>query len=52
MQIIKYAKALRKYVTDKNYRFLINANLGKYDKMPDEEYLKNVLRLVWAKICI
>ena len=44
MQIIKYAKALRQYVTDKNYRFLINANLGKYDKMPDEEYLKKCFK--------
>ena len=40
MQIIKYVKALRKYITDKNYRFLINASKGKYDSMPDKEYLE------------
>ncbi len=29
-----------KYVTDKNYRFLVNVKLGRYDRMPDEEFLK------------
>ena len=37
-----------KYITDENYRFLINASLGKYDSMPDEEYLKENLKQLWA----
>lgn len=40
MNIKRYASAIRKYVTDSNYRFLINAGLGKYNDMPDREYLE------------
>lgn len=29
-----------KYVTDPDYRFIIDSNKGKYDAMPDNEYLK------------
>ena len=29
-----------KYLTNKNYRFLVNANLGLYNYLNDEEYLK------------
>ena len=36
--------ALGKYITSSDYRFLINANLGLYNKMLDEEYLKRKFR--------
>lgn len=31
-------------LTDKDYRFLFQADRGKYDKMPDEEYLKRMFK--------
>ena len=31
---------MRKYMLNPNYRFLINAGFGKYDDMPDKEYLE------------
>lgn len=37
-------KKLIKYITDSDYRFLINANKGKYNYMADEEYLKRRYR--------
>lgn len=40
-------KKICRYLTDKDYRFLIHARLGKYDSMPDEEYLKRKF-----KVCI
>ncbi len=40
MRLKKYVTKFVKYQTDKNYRFLINASRGKYDKMPDKEYLE------------
>lgn len=40
MKVLKYAKALKKYIVDKNYRFLIDACKGKYDKLSDREYLE------------
>ncbi len=40
MKIRKLLKAGLRYVTDKNYRFLINSGFGKYDSMPDEEFIK------------
>lgn len=40
MKVLKYAKALKKYIADKNYRFLIDAGKGKYDKLSDREYLE------------
>lgn len=40
MKVLKYAKALKKYIVDKNYRFLIDAGKGKYDKLSDREYLE------------
>lgn len=36
-------KALR-FLTDPEYRFLIAANKGKYESMPDDEYLKHIFR--------
>lgn len=40
MKVLKYVRALKRYITDKNYRFLIDAGRGKYDKLPDREYLE------------
>lgn len=40
MNIKRYARAMRKYMLNPNYRFLINAGFGKYDDMPDKEYLE------------
>lgn len=40
MKVLKYVRALKRYITDKNYRFLIEAGRGKYDKLPDREYLE------------
>ena len=40
VKVLKYVRALKRYITDKNYRFLIEAGRGKYDKLPDREYLE------------
>lgn len=40
MKVLKYAKAIKRYIADKNYRFLIDAGKGKYDKLSDMEYLE------------
>lgn len=37
-------RAAKKYIINPHYRFLINAHLGKYDKMLDEEYLKKCFK--------
>lgn len=39
MNIKKYAHKFKRYISDPDYRFIINANRGKYDGMSDEEYL-------------
>lgn len=39
MNIKKLASYIVKYVLDADFRFLWNSGCGKYDKMPDEEYL-------------
>ncbi len=44
MKMKKHAKAIGKFLTDKNYRFLVLAGKGKYDKMPDEQYLKKFFK--------
>ena len=41
--IDKIKKGIR-YLTDPDYRFMINAEAGRYDGMPDEEYLKRLYR--------
>lgn len=37
---------LYKYITDSKYRFLINADRGLYNSMPDDEYLKKCFAVV------
>lgn len=33
-----------KYLTDEDYRFLVNSGKGLCDSMPDEEYLKRMFK--------
>lgn len=44
MQLKKLLRAGKKYLCSSEYRFLINAGLGFFDRMPDEEYLKRKFR--------
>ena len=44
MKIVNYVKKLLKYITDKDYRLLVNAGRGKYDKLPDKEYLEKIFK--------
>ena len=44
MNIKKYLRAGKRFLLDKNYRFLFKAGKGTYDKMSDEEYLKKMFR--------
>lgn len=37
-------RKILKYLTNKRYRFLTNIRIGKYDKMPDDEYLKRCFK--------
>lgn len=40
MAVKRYTRAMLKYLSDPDYRFLMNASSGKYDSMPDKEYLQ------------
>ena len=40
MKVKKYTKAMGNYLSDADYRFLINAGFGRYDNMPDREFIK------------
>ena len=40
MNIRRLLNAGKKYLTSPDYRFLINAGFGIYNKMPDDKYLK------------
>lgn len=44
MNIRKAPRALFRYLTSQDYRFLINASLGKYDKLDDVAYLSRRFR--------
>ena len=44
-----YIKKLCKYIVDKEYRFLILSNLGFFDSMNDEEYLKRKYKAILKK---
>ena len=46
MNIKKRLRSGVKYLTDTDYRFLVNTSLGFYDKMPDEEYLKRKYKAI------
>ena len=47
--IDKIRKGIR-YLTDADYRFMINAEAGRYDGMPDEEYLKRLYKSLTGRI--
>ena len=49
MNISRLLKAGAKYLTSPDYRFLINAGFGAYDKMPDEEYLRRKFKACMGK---
>lgn len=42
MRIVRYFRAGLKYLFSSSYRFYINARLGKYNNMPDDEYLSKM----------
>lgn len=44
MKLDKIMKAGKKYIEDKNYRIKINALLGLYNRLSDEDYLKLVFK--------
>lgn len=44
MKIVDYVKKTPRYLTDKNYRLLVNAGREKYDKLPDKEYLEKIFK--------
>ena len=39
-------RAGRRFLTSANYRFIYMANLGRYNTMPDEEYLRRMFKAV------
>lgn len=45
----QYGKKIIRYIFDSNYRFLINASIGKYNDMPDREYLQRRFRAELGK---
>lgn len=49
MNIKRYACAIGKYLSDSNYRFLINAGFGKYNKLSDKEYLERKFECCMGK---
>ena len=40
VSVKQFVRGVWKYATDGDYRFLIDANNGKYDNIPDEDYLR------------
>lgn len=47
MKFKRLVKCGWRYITNSKYRFRVNAGLGRYNSMPDEEYLK---RLFYANM--
>lgn len=45
----KFVKKGLRYLTDKDYRFRFNSNLGLYASMPDDEYLKRKFKAFMGK---
>ncbi len=45
----KITRSLIKYLLDPSYRFLINARFGKYNAMPDKEYLERTFKCCMKK---
>lgn len=49
MNVKKLLRAGFRYLTNKNYRFLIRARRGAFDAMPDDEYLKRMFRAIMGR---
>lgn len=49
MNVKKLFRAGFKYLTSKDYRFLMRARRGDYDSMPDDEFLKRKYRAIMGK---
>lgn len=49
MQVGKYIKAINKYIFSSGYRFLVNSGYGKYNDMPDAEYLSRKFAAVFGR---
>ena len=49
MNIKRYVGAIGKYLSDSDYRFLMNAGFGKYDNLPDREYLERKFECCMGK---
>lgn len=49
MNIHKLFQAGCRYIANPNYRFLIHANFGRYDSMPDEKYLRKKFKASMGK---
>lgn len=49
MEITKKMCQLKKYITNSDYRFEINSNLGKYAKMSDAIFLKKKYKIITGK---
>ena len=50
MNIKKYAQIIQKYLSDSNYRFLLNAGFGKYNDLSDKEYLERKFNLLLGNL--
>ena len=46
----KYIAAGIKYLTNADYRFLLDSARGKYNSMPDEEYLRRRFKAVFGRV--
>lgn len=46
---LKYFIAAGRYITNPDYRFLIDSARGKYDSMPDEEYLRRRFKAIFGR---
>lgn len=49
MDIAHLIKSGTRFLLDKNYRFIILSNKGKYNDMPDEEFLKRLYKATLGK---
>lgn len=49
MNIKRIIRGGFRFLTDSDYRFLIKANRGLYNDMPDEEYLKKLYKAIIGK---
>ena len=44
MSVVKNLKKVIRYLTNREFRYLVNADLGLYDNVPDEEYITRKFR--------